>query len=587
MYYLPTKKLIQSLYLYFLSIFVFFSMSLKAQELHTANDSLVSKEIQLLISQSDSIHEIEDLIYDTFEQQKDTLRGLAYCDSFLERGIKEEDYAIQYFSSYHIAYISYLKSDHKQAFRYAHMSVKIAEKMQHTYNSFESKTLLGGNWYIIGNYDDALQSYIAAKEHATKLNDLPFELISLTNIANTRAKLDRYEDALKSYNSILDILDEKDKDTFDQYISTYMSSLLGKVLCLTGLGKLDEAKQSCTKGIALAEENDLNRFVGDFYINLGSVHYEKGEYFTSLGFLREGKKILLNHDGLQNNLYITDFFIARNLYKQEEYDKAISLLESVFESIGENTNTDRVEEMYELAITISEIQNDKEKQIYYMAKLDNIKELKAERESNAKELLFEDDLKDIATENEKLVHEKSKSVVDRNIILIGSSILIVVVLLVFLSYHKRTKLKEQKFLTIIENISNKAQEKNAKENTQHTKIKDEKANSILEKLQELENTDFYLSANATLHSTAKLLNTNTSYLSKALNDVQKQSFNQYLNKLRIDYVLVKLKEDSVFRSYTIHAISEEIGYKSATTFIKEFKNKTGLNPSYYVKKIKS
>ncbi|MBC8755180.1 helix-turn-helix domain-containing protein [Kordia sp. YSTF-M3] len=559
-------------------------MSLKGQELNTMNDSLVSKEIQLFISYSDSIHEIEELIYDTFDQKKDTLLGLAYCNSFLERGKKQQNYEVQYFSSYQIAYINYMKSDHKQAVRYAHMSVKVAEKMQDTISSFNSNILLGSSWYVLGNYDEALQSYLVAKELATKLQDLQSELICLANIANTRAKLDRYEDALKGYNSILNILDEKDKGTFDLYVSTYLSSLLGKVLCLTGLGNLEAAEKACAKGIALAEENGLNRFVGDFNINLGSVHYEKEAYYKSLGFLREGKKILRNHGGLQNNLYITDFFIARNLYKLEELEEAASLLDGIFESIGEKLITDRVEEMYELAKRIAEIQNNKEKQIFYLDKLNKINAIKTERESNAKDLLHKDDLKDIVTENEKLANEKSKSIVDKNIILIGASILFVVVLLVFLSYHKRTKLKEQKFLTIIENISKNTI---AKKQSQNPKIKDEKANSILEKLQELENTDFYLSKNATLHTTAKLLNTNTTYLSKALNDVKKQSFNQYLNKLRIDYVLVKLKEDSVFRSYTIHAISEEIGYKSATTFIKEFKNKTGLNPSYYIKKIQS
>jgi YesN/AraC family two-component response regulator len=118
-------------------------------------------------------------------------------------------------------------------------------------------------------------------------------------------------------------------------------------------------------------------------------------------------------------------------------------------------------------------------------------------------------------------------------------------------------------------------------------VEDEKSQAILKELSALEATYFYLSEDASLHNTAKLLNTNTSYLSKALNTVKKQSFSQYVNKLRIDYVLVRLKEDAVFRSYTIHAISKEIGYKSATTFIKEFKNKTGLNPSYYIKKIDS
>lgn len=53
----------------------------------------------------------------------------------------------------------------------------------------------------------------------------------------------------------------------------------------------------------------------------------------------------------------------------------------------------------------------------------------------------------------------------------------------------------------------------------------------------------------------------------------------------MNYVLLKLKEDTRFRSYTIKAISEEIGYKSVTTFLRAFKAKTNLNPSYYIEKL--
>lgn len=63
------------------------------------------------------------------------------------------------------------------------------------------------------------------------------------------------------------------------------------------------------------------------------------------------------------------------------------------------------------------------------------------------------------------------------------------------------------------------------------------------------------------------------------------NFNTYINHLRINYAITRLKNDSVFRSYTVLAISEELGYKSANTFTKAFKKEVGLLPSYYIKKL--
>jgi YesN/AraC family two-component response regulator len=551
-----------------------------------SGQTMISRELEIFIAQSDSIDQIQNLILDTFEIEKDTVLGLAYSNSYLNRGKREQNLDIQYFSNYQIAYISFFLKNHKKALQYSYDSSKIAEKMRDTTKWVESKVLLGGNWYVLGIYDEAMKSFLTAKELATATQNEPYLLISLANIANIRAKLYRFEDALRNFNAILTILDEKkdQKEVFTQYIPTYLTALLGKILCLSELGNFEQAIQTYDKGIEVAEKNNATIYKGYFKINLGRVFYRKGEYYTSLGFLREGKK-MLNTSGLQNNMFITDFYIAENLVALKKHEEALALLDDIFERVGDDVETDRIEEMYNLAIDVSKILNNTEKLIVYYAKLKTITQIKNKNKLIAKDLLYEDDLKDYELENEKLANKNTQSLVDKRIILAVSSVIFLVLIAIFISYHRKTKEKEQTFLAIIEEISKKTSEEKPPQTTQNASIKDEKVKAILNELATLEDTHFYLSPDVTLHTTAKLLNTNTTYLSKAVNVGKKQSFNQYLNKLRIDYVLVKLKEDALFRSYTIHAISQEIGYKSATTFIKEFKNKTGLNPSYYIKKI--
>lgn len=80
---------------------------------------------------------------------------------------------------------------------------------------------------------------------------------------------------------------------------------------------------------------------------------------------------------------------------------------------------------------------------------------------------------------------------------------------------------------------------------------------------------------------------NKAYLSKVIHEEKQQKFIQYITTLRIEYALKQLQEDSVLRSYTISAIATELGFKSTGTFTKAFKEKTGLLPSYYIKKVKA
>ncbi|WP_109097499.1 AraC family transcriptional regulator [Aquimarina sp. AU58] len=548
---------------------------------------LISEKEKRFITQSDSIKKIENFIQNTFSQEKDTIKGLAYCKAFLQRGKIQEDYNIQYFSSYQIAYIEYIRSNHSNTIKNAYISVKAAEKIKDTIKIFGSHSLLGGSYYVLGAYEESLQSYLSAKELSRSIQNLSYKLISHTNIANVRMKLKRYKDAIDEYDLVLKTLEKETKDNFIQYKNTYLSSLLGKGKCLAEVDKLDEALKTNDQGVLLAENYGLPIYKSYFYINLGDIYYKKEEYHKALGFLKQGKDIFVsNTGGQQTNLYIANYYIARCLYQQKKYDETISLLNENFDLIGDNIEADKIENMYRLAIETSKMMGDQEKQISYYDKLQNIIQVKSDKRLVAKDLLYEDDLEDFKIENNKLASEKTKSATSKKIIVTVSIILITILLSVFLVYRRKTKIKEQKFLKVIEDIKEKKSIDHEPENPiREVKIKDEKSEKILKELQELEHTHFYISQDCNLYSTAKLLNTNTTYLSKALNEIRKKSFNQYLNELRINYALLKLKEDRMFRSYTIRAVAKETGYKSATTFIKVFKSKTGLNPAYYIKKL--
>ncbi len=82
---------------------------------------------------------------------------------------------------------------------------------------------------------------------------------------------------------------------------------------------------------------------------------------------------------------------------------------------------------------------------------------------------------------------------------------------------------------------------------------------------------------------AEEIKTNTTYLSKIINSLYQKKFTAYINDLRIDYVLDRLKNDKLFRRYSIQSIANEIGFKSKESINSAFKNRIGVLPSKLIR----
>ncbi len=186
--------------------------------------------------------------------------------------------------------------------------------------------------------------------------------------------------------------------------------------------------------------------------------------------------------------------------------------------------------------------------------------------------------------------EKEKKQSYLNYILLGASIIILALLFFLLKFYRNKKANEIKFEALLAKIKAAQSSEHifdtkdeVLEETNTTDIPEVTKQQILDGLKKLEKQEYFLKQDCNSYNVAKKIKTNTSYLSKVINS----HFNTYINDLRINYAIVRLKNDVIFRSYSIQSIEEEIGYKSADSFTKYFKKDTGLNPSFYIKEIKN
>jgi len=203
----------------------------------------------------------------------------------------------------------------------------------------------------------------------------------------------------------------------------------------------------------------------------------------------------------------------------------------------------------------------------------------------------EEDSSNLLAEIEALQYQKKEQKQTIDYMFWGILCIGIAFLLILFLYIKKQKANKATFNALIEKISTFEADKKSiaskkpKTTTKNIRLDDETVKVILTGLEKLEAQEYFLKSTCNLRSVAKKTKTNSTYLSQVINTYKEKNFNDYINDLRIEYVLKRLKNDEKFRIFSIKAIASEIGYKSADSFVKHFKKKTGLNPSYYIKQL--
>lgn len=117
-------------------------------------------------------------------------------------------------------------------------------------------------------------------------------------------------------------------------------------------------------------------------------------------------------------------------------------------------------------------------------------------------------------------------------------------------------------------------------------IPQETEDDLLQKLNEFEASHDYLDKNMSFSFLVGRLGTNAKYLSYLLKNYKNKDYNTYVNELRIQYIIEKLKTDPNYLNYKISYLADECGFSSHSKFSANFKRVVKLSPSEYINSLR-
>ncbi|MDB0037839.1 AraC family transcriptional regulator, partial [bacterium] len=278
--------------------------------------------------------------------------------------------------------------------------------------------------------------------------------------------------------------------------------------------------------------------------------------------------------------------------KQEKYSEAQPIFEKIsglYEEDGPRS-WEYIYSNYYLAVIQEEFGDYDKAQEYLDLFLVDFREISKNYEKEVREFNYTLGRQGLEQEIEAL-QDRITSHKRLMYVYIGLGVLLIVVLLIVLRKNivdkRRARLKLKDFKEKFNQEEEERKKHVYSDTIQNFTMNDQKEKEILVALEKLIDKDYYLTSEFSLQNAAKKIKTNTTYLSHVVNKNYGKAFSEYSNELKVNYVIRQLMENKTYRKYSTQAMAESVGYKSAVSFTRSFKKRTGVTPVQFLKSVES
>lgn len=443
---------------------------------------------------------------------------------------------------------------------------------------------------------EAMDYYIQALSLAEEWKLRKEEALVYSNIGALYFNLGEKEKALEYFRKVLPVY----RELGDRGLLAGALQQLGTV-CIA-LKNYEEAapylKQSLDLFRQLGYKNQMRHALN----SLGVLAKKQGKFAEALPYYDEITRF--GRESRDTTLWITGLINKSSLYVSlKDYRRALEDNQRA-EGLAQRTNMpDKLAAVYEnMSYIYAGLQRyrealewhkrykKEEDLLFTQEKHRQIEELNTRYDVERKELK----IKNLETEN--LLQQLSLRHTRMGIVGVGILLAVVSGLLFFLrrQYLKTREASRQLVLKnqqIIQQQEKFMQEKKETERFHKSCSSERKDgngcfignNQMIKELEELIiRQEIFKDSELTLNILARKLNTNTTYLSRLVNEYYGQNFSAYINTFRIN-AAQRMLVDPECDHFTIEGIAREVGFKSKSSFNAAFKSITGLTPSAYKK----
>lgn len=458
------------------------------------------------------------------------LHYLNLSSELLNRAAKEDtefyyrESFYKIYNSYGVYYVNVEMNYHK-AIDYFFKGFEKAEK----YNDIRQYTTFGCNLvmtYFLRN-DPAGLSYALQLYQYGKSNNNAHITFCGSHISATMYYL------MGEYKTALDYIDQARLLNDESYDPVGFYTMYANILMANGYNKMAEPYYLQSIKIGNSAPSTSTTYA---YLSYGEYLLKNNDIPNAIDVLTKGLQIAWQK---QNTVFRYRFFQNLSLAYQK---------------------TGYPEKALEYYIRFHEESDS----IFSLERERSINELRIQYEAAKKEKEIEQGQRIVAQQTRKL-----QTVV---FILI---IITVITATIFILYQHKNKL----YIQLLRQHKKSLADSNSSPENRKLEQKLEEIYGQLEQIMKQE--QIYREKDLTVERVAKMLDTNRTYLSKAINEKTGLSFNYYVNSYRIDEAVKVLSDPN--NDIAIKTLSYDLGFNSISTFYKLFTDVLGVTPSQFRK----
>lgn len=426
----------------------------------------------------------------------------------------------------------------------------------------------------------ALREALIAHKKTTNHNSTATKQIITNGIAIFAAKMGKHKMALTNYHKSLDFFKDYEPHIYDNQIFGLAESHLA-------LKNIDSA--SYYTNLGLQSTNPIDLVHTYFIMTYGRIAYHKGNFITAHDSLKKSLSILKKGRSGPNSS-INAHWLAKSQLKLGNTSGAIKnflYVDSLFQS--ENILPIEVRSTWQELMQFYENNNDINNELRYSRKLIKVDSvLHKQLEYSSEQLTHEYLVPQIEKENKSINDQLYKLLKNLWKWIIGLASIMIVLIGISIFFRRQSLKRLKEYRKVTNRL--KAKPISPIEIKNNPKLKPEVVQLITEKLKKFEKDEGFLHPSTSLTSIAKTLKTNPRYLSIYINHYMGQKFPDYLNTLRIKYVLNRLESSFVnrkdrFRIWSMNEIAKEAGFGSREYYSRAFFKYTNMKHRSYLKQL--